>query len=43
VHDQGFNSLPDRVGFAKSYESVEKELKAKLAKKSGPSDSCVVM
>ena len=38
VHDHNFNALPDRVHFAKSYESVEKELKAKL----GSSSSCVI-
>ena len=39
VHEHGFNKLPDRAGFAKSYDSVEKELKAKL---SGSSSGCVI-
>ena len=39
LHEHGFNKLPDRAGFAKSYDSVEKELKAKL---SGSSSGCVI-
>jgi hypothetical protein len=39
VHDHDFNKLPDRVGFAKSYDSVEKELKAKLNRSSS---GCVI-
>lgn len=39
VHEHGFNKLPDRVSFAKSYDSVEKELKAKI---SGSSDGCII-
>ncbi len=39
VHEHGFNKLPDRVGFAKSYDSVEKELKAKI---SGSSGGCII-
>jgi hypothetical protein len=30
VHDYDFNKLPDREHFAKSYDSVEKELREKL-------------
>eukprot|EP00571_Detonula_confervacea_P004219 CAMPEP_0172315392 /NCGR_PEP_ID=MMETSP1058-20130122/25049_1 /TAXON_ID=83371 /ORGANISM="Detonula confervacea, Strain CCMP 353" /LENGTH=118 /DNA_ID=CAMNT_0013029463 /DNA_START=151 /DNA_END=507 /DNA_ORIENTATION=- len=40
VHDHDFNALPDRVHFAKSYDSVEKELKGKL--KGPSSSSCVI-
>ena len=39
VHDQDFNALPDREHFAKSYDSVEKELRDKLR---GPSSSCII-
>ena len=39
VHEHGFNKLPDRVSFAKSYDSVEKELKAKI---SGSSGGCII-
>eukprot|EP00578_Thalassiosira_sp_NH16_P026360 CAMPEP_0181102914 /NCGR_PEP_ID=MMETSP1071-20121207/14579_1 /TAXON_ID=35127 /ORGANISM="Thalassiosira sp., Strain NH16" /LENGTH=119 /DNA_ID=CAMNT_0023185939 /DNA_START=22 /DNA_END=381 /DNA_ORIENTATION=- len=40
VHDHNFNALPDRVHFAKSYDSVEKELKEKL--KGSSSSGCVI-
>mmetsp|Transcript_30433 Transcript_30433/g.51896 ORF Transcript_30433/g.51896 Transcript_30433/m.51896 type:complete len:119 (-) Transcript_30433:469-825(-) len=40
VHDHDFNRLPDRVHFAKSYDSVEKELKEKL--KGSASSGCVI-
>ena len=43
VHDKEFNSLPDRIGFAMSYESVEQELKARLAAKNDSTGSCIVM
>lgn len=39
VHDHEFNALPDRVHFAQSYDSVEKELREKLT---GSSRGCVV-
>ena len=39
VHEHGFNKLPDRVSFAKSYDSVEKELKARI---SGSSGGCII-
>ena len=39
VHEHGFNKLPDRVSFAKSYDGVEKELKAKI---SGSSGGCII-
>ena len=39
VHDHNFNALPDRVHFAKSYDSVEKELKQKLK---GTSAGCII-
>ena len=39
VHDHDFNALPDRVHFAKSYDSVEKELREKLK---GSSSGCVI-
>ena len=39
VHDHNFNSLPDREHFAKSYDSVEKELKEKLH---GSSSGCII-
>lgn len=41
VHDHDVNSLPNRVHFAKSYDSVEKELKEKL--RGSSSSGCVVM
>lgn len=41
VHDHEFNSLPDRAQFAKSYDSVEKELKEKLRGDSS-SSSCII-
>ena len=40
VHEHDFNKLPDRAGFAKSYDSAEKELKAKLS--DPPSSRCVI-
>ncbi|KAL7441421.1 hypothetical protein ACHAXM_007828 [Skeletonema potamos] len=40
VHEHDFNKLPDRAGFAKSYDSVEKELKAKLSASSG--SGCII-
>ena len=40
VHDKGYNSLPDRKSFAKSFDSVEKELKEILGKKN-PS-GCII-
>mmetsp|Transcript_13444 Transcript_13444/g.24340 ORF Transcript_13444/g.24340 Transcript_13444/m.24340 type:complete len:121 (+) Transcript_13444:140-502(+) len=42
VHDHDFNALPDRVHFAKSYDLVEKELKAKLRGSSSSSGGCVI-
>mmetsp|Transcript_4848 Transcript_4848/g.6865 ORF Transcript_4848/g.6865 Transcript_4848/m.6865 type:complete len:121 (-) Transcript_4848:95-457(-) len=42
VHQHDFNELPDRVGFAKSYESVERELKQKLKERSGGDSSCII-
>ena len=43
VHDHEFNSLPDRTQFAMSYDSVEKELKEKLAAcDSSSSSSCII-
>ena len=42
VHEHNFNQLPDRKHFAKSYDSVERELKEKL-KGSSSGGSCVVM
>lgn len=39
VHDHDFNALPDRVHFAKSYDSVERELKDKLK---GTSTGCII-
>ena len=39
VHDHGFNALPDRAHFARSYDGVEKELKEKLR---GESSGCIV-
>uniref|UniRef100_A0A7S4QZ27 DUF4145 domain-containing protein n=1 Tax=Ditylum brightwellii TaxID=49249 RepID=A0A7S4QZ27_9STRA len=46
VHDHGFNQLPDRRGFALSYDSVEKELKEVLAKrgekKGASADVCII-
>jgi hypothetical protein len=41
VHEHDFNKLPDRKHFAKSYDSVEQELKDKL--KGSNAGSCVVM
>ena len=46
VHDKSFNALPDRQGFASSFESVEKELRAKLAekkKRASGNDNCIIM
>lgn len=40
VHEYEFNSLPDRVHFAKSYDSVEKELKSKL--KESSAGACII-
>ena len=40
VHDHDFNKLPDREHFAKSYDSVEKELREKLKGKSD--GACVI-
>ena len=40
VHEYEFNKLPDRVRFAKSYDSVEKELKAKM--KVSSTNGCVI-
>lgn len=40
VHDHEFNKLPDRVHFAKSYDSVEKELKEKL--KGSSASGCII-
>ena len=43
VHEHGFNSLPDRAAFAKSYDQVEKELRAKLAARKGTGgEACVI-
>lgn len=44
VHDHDFHALPDRVHFAKSYDSVERELKEKLlaGKKKSTTTGCVV-
>lgn len=42
VHDHDFNALPDRVHFAKSYDSVERELKEKLVGKKKSTTGCVV-
>mmetsp|Transcript_11631 Transcript_11631/g.14084 ORF Transcript_11631/g.14084 Transcript_11631/m.14084 type:complete len:125 (-) Transcript_11631:112-486(-) len=45
VHQHDFNQLPDRIGFAKSYEAVEQELKQKLKERqssSGDSSSCII-
>lgn len=41
VHDVNFNKLPDRKDFARSFDSVEKELKQKLKEIHGES-SCVI-
>ncbi len=41
VHDHYFNELPDRNYFARSYDSVEKELKDKL-RGSSSSSGCVI-
>ena len=35
VHEYNFNTLPDRQGFATSYDQVEKELRTHLAGKKG--------
>ncbi|KAL7488065.1 hypothetical protein ACHAW6_013966 [Cyclotella cf. meneghiniana] len=40
VHEYDFNKLPDRVQFARSYDSVEKELKAKM--KVSSANGCVI-
>ncbi|CAJ1926272.1 unnamed protein product [Cylindrotheca closterium] len=40
VHEHGFNALPDRTQFAKSYDSVEQELKDVLKNRNG--SSCVI-
>ena len=40
VHDHDFNKLPDRDHFAKSYDSVEKELREKLKGKSD--GACII-
>ncbi len=40
VHDHDFNVLPDRKHFAKSYESVERELKDII--RGSPSTGCVI-
>ena len=40
VHDHDFNALPDRVYFAKSYDSVERELKDKC--RGSSSYGCVI-
>ena len=42
VHDHDFNALPDRVHFAESYDSVERELKDKLRGSSSSSNGCVI-
>lgn len=43
VHDHDFNELPDRKHFAKSYESVEGELKQKLGeKRRGSKVGCII-
>ncbi|KAL3808957.1 hypothetical protein ACHAXA_004783 [Cyclostephanos tholiformis] len=39
VHDHDFNSLPDREHFARSYDSVAKELQDKLR---GSSRNCII-
>ena len=41
VHEHGFNALPDRTEFAKSYDSVEKELREILKNRNNGS-SCVI-
>ena len=40
VHDYGFNKLDDRDHFARSYDSVEKELQEKLKGKSD--GACII-
>ena len=40
VHDHDFNALPDRIHFAKSYDSVEKELQDIL--RGSSSNFCIV-
>mmetsp|Transcript_2341 Transcript_2341/g.5341 ORF Transcript_2341/g.5341 Transcript_2341/m.5341 type:complete len:119 (-) Transcript_2341:94-450(-) len=40
VHDHDFNKLPDRVHFAKSYDSVERELKEKM--RGSNTSGCVI-
>ena len=42
VHEKGYNSLPDRKAFAKSFDSVECELKEVLAKRGKQSSSCII-
>ena len=42
VHDHNFNRLPNRVEFAQSYHSVEKELQEILAKQNNSSSSCII-
>jgi hypothetical protein len=41
VHEHEFNELPNRKAFAKSYDSVEKELQEVLARHNG-SSSCII-
>ena len=44
MHDPKFNELENRVEFAKSFDSVIEELKAKRKAKINPAEeSCVVM
>mmetsp|Transcript_14984 Transcript_14984/g.27179 ORF Transcript_14984/g.27179 Transcript_14984/m.27179 type:complete len:121 (-) Transcript_14984:1-363(-) len=42
VHDHEFNRLPDRVSFAKSYDSVEKELKQHLKHNKSSDGACTI-
>ena len=39
VHDRDFNQLPDRKQFARSYDTVEKELRDKLKESSS---GCII-
>jgi hypothetical protein len=44
VHDHNFNALDSRTEFAKSFDLVEKELKAKIIeRRGGAGGACVVM
>lgn len=42
VHEHGFNALPNRNDFAKSYDTVEFELQEVLKQRRGSSSTCII-